>query len=357
MKTRIKTLAKKSLYSAGFCRLHRHFAGRSARRLFILMYHSLTPRNPPTVARIVYDDALMPQEFEAHLRELARHHRVVSLKQAVAEIRAGHRLEADSIAITFDDGLQSVYTIAYPLLRKYDLPATVFLVTDWIDNEILSWWQLLREIVAKVDFSMVTSTDIRNALQMNIPPIPPTNSLDAVSRSRFCLRLELMLWHMPDEVRGQKLSQLQELFFPRGDFTPNVERILTWAHVREMADNNIEFGSHTKTHINIPFTDSSTVEREIAESKSEIENKIQREVTGFAYPYGTALASYVAVELILRKHGFTYACNACAGNNSTSSNPFSLFRGSLPPTTSAALINYTLFRGFTRSDDNGKMAS
>jgi peptidoglycan/xylan/chitin deacetylase (PgdA/CDA1 family) len=356
VKTRIKTLAKKSLYTAGFCRLHRHLAGPSARRLFILMYHTLTPHNPPTVARIVNDDALMPQQFEAHLRELARHHHVVSLAQAVGEIRSGNGLQSDSVAITFDDGNESVYTIAYPLLKKYGLPATVFLITDWVGNKVLSWWQHLREMIAKVDFSTVTHTDVRNVLQMDIPPIPPTNSLDAVSRSRFCLRLELMLWHMPDEVRGQKLSQLQELFFPRGDFTPNVERILTWAQVREMADNNIEFGSHTKTHINIPFTDSSTVEREIAESKSEIENKIQREVTGFAYPYGRALASYVAVEPILRKHGFTYACNACAGNNSTSSNPYSLCRGSLPLTTSVALINYTLFRGFTRSNENDKMA-
>jgi peptidoglycan/xylan/chitin deacetylase (PgdA/CDA1 family) len=348
VKTQIKTLAKKTLYTTGLCYFYRRVAGPSGKRLYILMYHDFLLGDSGTIESPDQNRVPTQRHFEAHMAQLAKHHRVISLAKAVAELRSGKDLPADSVAITFDDGYESVYTIAYPVLKKYGLPATVFLVTDWIGGEVLSWWQHFREMIAKADFSVVKPADVARVLELDLAETFPPAEGDVVSRTRFCIHLEPMLWHMPDDTRLDKLSQLQDLLFPGGDFTADVGRVLTWAQVREMAGHQIEFGSHTETHVNIPFADTVTIEKEIADSKKKIEDKIQREVTGFAYPYGRALVSYRAIEPILIRLGFTYACNACSGNNSTSSNVYSLFRGSLPPTTSPALINYTLFRGLTR---------
>ena len=65
------------------------------------------------------------------------------------------------------------------------------------------------------------------------------------------------------------------------------QRMLTWAQVKEMQDSGVfEFGSHTMGHrclTEIPLEDARW---ELAESKKRLEDKLGREVVGFAYPYG-----------------------------------------------------------------------
>ncbi|HEX6280085.1 MAG TPA: polysaccharide deacetylase family protein [Pyrinomonadaceae bacterium] len=63
-------------------------------------------------------------------------------------------------------------------------------------------------------------------------------------------------------------------------------RLLSWSQVKELADEGIEFGSHTATHPDLTALDADAAEAEISRSKIAIEDAIGREVTSFAYPYG-----------------------------------------------------------------------
>jgi peptidoglycan/xylan/chitin deacetylase (PgdA/CDA1 family) len=63
--------------------------------------------------------------------------------------------------------------------------------------------------------------------------------------------------------------------------------MLTWKQVSEMQDSGvIEFGSHTMRHRNLPRVASDDARWEIRESKKRLEEKLGREMAGFAYPYG-----------------------------------------------------------------------
>lgn len=74
------------------------------------------------------------QNFAAHLEWLDAHgFQPVSLSQVVEAARGGRALPDRPVLLTFDDGLRSVYTRAFPLLRAYGFPALVAVVTDWID--------------------------------------------------------------------------------------------------------------------------------------------------------------------------------------------------------------------------------
>jgi peptidoglycan/xylan/chitin deacetylase (PgdA/CDA1 family) len=65
-------------------------------------------------------------------------------------------------------------------------------------------------------------------------------------------------------------------------------RMLTWAQIREMQDSGLfEFGSHTMRHRDLAALPPEEVSWELAESKSRLEDKLGREVLGFAYPYGS----------------------------------------------------------------------
>jgi peptidoglycan/xylan/chitin deacetylase (PgdA/CDA1 family) len=93
---------------------------------------------------------ISPARFEAQLDWLARNGwRVVRLDDVAAFLEGRQALPERSVVITIDDGYESVHRHAWPLLRKYGFPATLFVYTDFVGagGDALSWAQL-REMTA-----------------------------------------------------------------------------------------------------------------------------------------------------------------------------------------------------------------
>ncbi len=85
-----------------------------------------------------------PANFAAQLDWLERNrYRVIRLADLVGYLEGRQPLPQRSVVITIDDGYESVYRHAYPLLRKHGFPATVFVYTDFIGaGDALTWPQL-----------------------------------------------------------------------------------------------------------------------------------------------------------------------------------------------------------------------
>jgi len=109
------------------------------------MYHSVNPRFKPADRLIV-----SPITFERQMRFLKEHrYQVLPLEDIASLIREKKRIPAKAIAITFDDGYKDNYTYAFPVLRKYNLPATLFVIINEIGRtkprqDRLSWEELNR---------------------------------------------------------------------------------------------------------------------------------------------------------------------------------------------------------------------
>ncbi|UCG51790.1 MAG: polysaccharide deacetylase family protein [Candidatus Latescibacterota bacterium] len=351
MKTIAKTIAKHVLYISGFYRLCRRRASSAKKRLLILMYHDVLEDEDADTGQLIDDESPTRSQFDAHLREIVRNYRVVSVGQAVDEIQSENGLETDSVAVTFDDGYASVYSIAYPLLRKYSVPATVFLLTGWIESDTVFWWQHVRDMVKKSSFTGVKSAELGEIVGFHTGSFKSGLDIDMEFRRQLARRLQSQLKTIPDDDRLSRLEKLQDLLFPDGDYVFGGEKALSWDQIRVMADNGMDFQAHTSSHIDMRFADLETIERDIIQSKKDIESQIGRLVNGFAFPYGKDLDSYVAAENILRKNGFRYACTAYPGINSDASNLYALRRGCLPPTASNAIINHDLCYRLVRTND------
>lgn len=104
----------------------------------ILCYHSFREkcRTPLCISR---------EAFERQMAYLKKHeYRVITLRELSGFLRYGHGLPRRAVVITFDDGYRSFYDIAYPILKKYDYRATLFVYTDFISSSksALTWEQL-----------------------------------------------------------------------------------------------------------------------------------------------------------------------------------------------------------------------
>lgn len=80
-------------------------------------------------------------DFERQMRYLSRAYNPMSLECMARHIEGGMDLPSGAIAVTFDDGYRDNYENAYPILKKYDIPATIFLTTDFIGTGQIPAWE------------------------------------------------------------------------------------------------------------------------------------------------------------------------------------------------------------------------
>jgi peptidoglycan/xylan/chitin deacetylase (PgdA/CDA1 family) len=97
--------------------------------------------------------------------------------------------------------------------------------------------------------------------------------------------------------------------------------------IRALAEMDVEIGSHTMTHPDIAkLSDPADLQREIVESKAQIEAAIGKPVRYFAFPYGLKRNLTSAAFELGRRAGYRGLCSAYGGYNHVGANPFHLQR-------------------------------
>lgn len=108
----------------------------------IAMYHSVHPDALPENRLVV-----SPETFDRQMRFLKSHQYNVLPLEAVANlVKEGKKIPYKTIAITFDDGYKDNYIYAFPILKKYSLPATVFVIVEEVGRADRLSWDEIKEM-------------------------------------------------------------------------------------------------------------------------------------------------------------------------------------------------------------------
>lgn len=137
------------------------------------------------------------KQFTEQLQVLRRGgYRPVSLRDAAAFLRAEKALPKKAVVLTIDDGYQSVYEIAFPVLREFGYPATVFIYTDYIGNGGLTWQQM-KEMEASGLISFQAHSKTHENLTVK-------SSAETFSDYKARLAKEVLV---PGQVLGRRMSE------------------------------------------------------------------------------------------------------------------------------------------------------
>lgn len=105
-------------------------------KVLVLNYHKIDNRH--------HSLAVRPVDFEAQLKYLSDHgYNSISPEELYAGLAGEGTLPENPVLITFDDGYRDNYTNAFPLLKKYNFKATIFVVTSFLGKKsgYLTWEQ------------------------------------------------------------------------------------------------------------------------------------------------------------------------------------------------------------------------
>lgn len=211
------------------------FEQADGRSLRVLAYHTVPGR------------AL----FARQLAYLARHYHFISLAQLEAHLFQGEALPPRAVLLTFDDGDVSVLEHGVPVLRQYNAPAVLFVITGLVDTGLPFWWQ---QVAAYYRARGATP---------------------AAARAQVTA-----LKHVPNAERLRQLAAMPAL----------ATRQLTTAELIDLQQSGVTIANHSHTH---PMFDQCTAEelgRELAEARWCFDRWPGARYDVFAYPNGNANA-------------------------------------------------------------------
>ena len=297
----------------------------------ILCYHGIHSTPLPFPIWIQLSASL----FEAHLQMLSRHYECISLHALVDQMKQG-RIKGNPVVVTFDDGFASNYHLAFPLLKKYEVPATIYVTANLVGTSEYTWSDSIAAILI---------TTNKATIEFSGSVLPIGDQQEKAFAYRKILNglkskhpVEINAWiaaAMIDHELEKEQIVRHDLFA--------VFSHLTWRHIAEMlASGLVNIGSHGLNHSILARLGIEEALKEITESKKIIESNTGEPVTDFAYPNGTEADFRSEHRALLKQHGYCSVAVAIAERIGRDSHPLQLPRICIGKGTSVKSVEYVI---------------
>ena len=252
-----------------------YFLKKSVGSCCIVNFHGVRKTNMET-----FNNRHMPlDEFEKIIVYLKNKFNIVSLNEMFEIHRSKKTVSKKTVALTFDDGYANNFEIAFPILKRHNIPATFYIISKCLTlNPYLSWPDMI-DLVKKNHKSDISINDHI----FRFPRFYNTDlKLDLADYLKTCgndtEEIAYNLFRQLD-CRYTELKKYSELLL-----LINSKNISKYAN-----EPLIEFGAHSHTHCNMEFLDEDLANHELKISKEIIEAKTGKNVTTFAFPDGSYL--------------------------------------------------------------------
>jgi peptidoglycan/xylan/chitin deacetylase (PgdA/CDA1 family) len=239
--------------------------------LTIFMYHRF--RHDRDAGAAVAAGAL-----DAQLSWLGRFCEFVTLDAASDPARPRRGLRP-RVSVTIDDGYRSIREVAAPVFARHGVRPSVFLPWEFVEHRRWLWQDRYKVLVGATSRSEVRlptpAGEARFALGSPPERIASLMGIHDLARG--------LSTQGRDELAGELAARLEVDLpeEPTGEFAP-----LTWDQIRELQTAGWVFGSHTLTHPLLTDLDEEAVAHELVESRRLLEERLDCEVRGLAYPNG-----------------------------------------------------------------------
>jgi len=177
----------------------------------ILCYHRFGPnRSAMTIA---------PAAFEAQMEYLAQNgYRVITMKQLERFLEGNEPLPKKTVVITIDDGYRATYQVAFPILKKYGFPATVYLYSDFVGAADAMTWPQMQEMVRSGLIEIQPHSKTHPNLTVRLP-----GETEAKYQERVRREVEAPIAAIQDRLSTPSFSYA----YPYGDVNETVVDLLT----------------------------------------------------------------------------------------------------------------------------------
>ncbi len=239
-------------------------------KLNILIYHRVMPE-PDSLRPWEIDQA----QFKRQMTWINGVFNVIPLSQAVEQIKE-NRLEPRTLAITFDDGYLDNLTVAVPILKAFNYPATFFCTSAWLNGGLMWNDQVIESVRCWPDTELVLE-------ELGLEPLPVATESDKNSAIEILLPKLKYLNHEQRNAVAEKMIKK----------TANPPRLMMNAsEIKSLHQAGMDIGGHTHSHPILARISATQAQTEIQKNKAILEEITGAAVELFAYPNGQPNIDY-----------------------------------------------------------------
>jgi peptidoglycan/xylan/chitin deacetylase (PgdA/CDA1 family) len=302
------------------------------------MYHRVLPGG--RVDSIQAGMYVEPGAFETHIKFLKKHFKIISLPDLSLFGRESYTSNSKTLCfLTFDDGYRDFYEYAFPVLKAYQVPTTVFLPTDFIGANKWFWTDKLINLLLHKQRAESMEQGVKDKglgkerekqgeedkekLRSSKGVLNQIENLKGSYEARMEKAIQILKPYRDEEIE-EILSELSS----RWNINPGSQEraFLSWEEVREMAQSGlISFGSHTGSHRILTTLTDEEIWDELTRSKEKLiaEKVVDSSFIPFSYPNGNYNEKIVKM---VKEAGYSLAVTTENGWNHFGSDPFTLKR-------------------------------
>lgn len=236
------------------------------KRLSVLIYHRVLPAPDP----LIPDDPDVAA-FDWQMRLLSEHTRVLPLPEAIQRLGDG-TLPERAVSITFDDGYADNHVCALPILQKYELTATFFIATRFLNGGRM-FNDTLIEALRRAPQGPLDLTQVGLGVHSISTPATRLQALRTI--------IKQIKW-LPVAERDIAVTAVADRV---GASLPD-DLMMTDEQVLALRDAGMTIGAHTRSHPLLARLEAEQARAEIAGSRDDLRALTGEEVELFAYPNG-----------------------------------------------------------------------
>jgi peptidoglycan/xylan/chitin deacetylase (PgdA/CDA1 family) len=226
----------------------------------VVNYHRVLPLEELT-AYCRPQMAIAEPVFAAQLDQMGR-------QRGFAPVdRLRHASAKDKVAITFDDGYEDNFRVAFPILARFSTPACIFVVTGLVGRPDALWWD-------RVGLALFAWW--RAGCPGALPELLPERTAElrdvtATKDARELISAVLSDLNLVSDERRRKAVAAAVALVPEID--PQ-RTMLSWDEVKALADGGVMFGSHTRSHVPLDELDRPEAKAELFGSHADLDETI-----------------------------------------------------------------------------------
>lgn len=254
-KRRALQVAQLFLYRSGMARAYASVARPV--HATILMYHSVArEQDEPWIAP---GNRVSAATFERHCRFLALHRTVLSLGDFLDRLENGRTIPTGAVVLTLDDGYRDTLDVAAPILARYDVPATLYLATAYVDRGKNQW------------------EDELYATYRHASRVPDDVETSYASDAARLLGGDM---HARERILESVRARLEPTRSPP-------RTTLSWDEVRRIEREfpRITLGVHTDEHVDLAALPAARALAHVTSSIDRFRQELGRRPADFSFPY------------------------------------------------------------------------
>ena len=289
----------------------------------VVMYHGFTDGGPGEGLRNHNGIHLSRSDFENQIKFLQTHYDLMGLPELVDLLGSPAQLPRRAAVITIDDGYESTYKIAFPILEKYGVPATVFVATDFVDKNRPLWPDRLEFAASNAIGTAPIELDLgddRVVLDLR----------DRTVAERHLRSVTAKLKRTPIVLVGRFLDQLESVLGISLDLDkdcPDIYKPLSWDQINLMLQSGlVSVGNHTMSHPILSQCEPERIMDEIVDANRVIEARTGTPCRLFCYPNGKIADFNEHTKQVLKDLGISGAVTTERGFASRANDRYELPR-------------------------------